>query len=161
MTCPTTIRSEPSFGNDVRNSVDQVCSNPQIRKASMQDGMQDDGMQDDGMQDDGMQDDGMQDDGMQDDGMQDDEDFMEDMHHAQQVQAQVHDEMQEVDFHIRQGCRLIREAENRHNYWMLTDCFLNGENEFENVCKTFDTYARNAERPTLEDIRFLLQVPSD
>lgn len=74
---------------------------------------------------------------------------------------EVHDEMQEADFHIRQGCRLIREAQDRHNYWMLTDCCLNGEYEFEKRCQTFDAYARNAERPTLEDIRFLFQVPSD
>ena len=63
--------------------------------------------------------------------------------------------------HIREGIRLIREREDRHKYWMLTDCFLSGEYEFEKICQTFDTCARDAELPTLEDILFLLQVPSD
>ena len=31
------------------------------------------------------------------------------------------------DSHIHIGSRLLKEEQERHNYWLLTDCFLDGE----------------------------------
>lgn len=65
------------------------------------------------------------------------------------------------DSHIHIGSRLLEEEQQRHNYWLLTDCFLDGEKEFEETCRKFDEDAKKNKQFTLSQIRFFLEVPND
>lgn len=65
------------------------------------------------------------------------------------------------DSHIHIGSCLLEEEKQRHNYWVLTDCFLDGEKEFEEKCRRFDERAQKNKNFTLSQIRFLLETPND
>ena len=68
--------------------------------------------------------------------------------------------MSAIEDHVAAGRRLIEEAKRRYNYWLMTDCVLPGEKEFERKCRAFNERAsqkvrRGMQMPSLDDIRTL------
>ena len=63
--------------------------------------------------------------------------------------------------HIQTGRRLLAESVVRHEYWLMTDCYLPGEGEFVQRCSSFDKRAKRLRESTLEDIRMIDAVPHD